>query len=481
MLHRRRFWSRLPARPTAVALMVILVAGLSAIALVPLDGLPAALTWASAASMLLYVSVLIGVVAACFERLRPGFWRRPRAMALVVFLLITCTLGARIMIPGHQLLGYVYPAAAVAMTLTVLLGLEMGLLAAIVLAVMMGLLPGVGSQIALLVFLGSLAGAVMLARVERLKAFLVAGLVLAAVQCTLALAVALPQQGLDPRGLAELAGASMANAMLATALALLGVMLAGSVFGVTTSLQLLELARPDHPLLSRLQQEAPGTWQHSILLGNLAEAAAQAIGEDPLLLRVGAYYHDVGKVVRPEYFVENQLDGQSPHDALDPASSARILIAHVPDGAALAEAHGLPESVVDFIWQHHGTTKLAFFYRKAVDLAGGEDVDDRPYRYPGPRPQSRAAALLMLADASEAAVRAARPTGEAEIRAAMATVFRQRIESAELDDSDLTLRDLRRIRDAFANTLRSLYHPRVAYPAETHTSSLEAVSERVAR
>lgn len=461
--------------------MGILVLSLSAIALVPLDGLPSVVTLASAGSMLLLVAVLVGVMAACFERLRPGFWRRPRAMALLVFLLVTCTLGARIMIPGHQLLGYVYPAAAVAMTLTVLLGLETGLLAAVVLAMMLGLLPGVGGEIALLVLLGSVAGAVMLARVERLKAFLVAGLVLAGVQCALVLAVELPGSGLDPRGLVELAGAGMANAMLSTALALLGVMLAGSVFGVTTSLQLLELARPDHPLLSRLQREAPGTWQHSMLLGNLAEAAAQAIGEDPLLLRVGAYYHDVGKVLRPEYFVENQLDAQSPHEALDPATSARILIAHVPDGAALAEAHGLPESVVDFIWQHHGTTKLAYFYRKAVDLAGGEDVDDRPYRYPGPRPQTRAAALLMLADASEAAVRAARPTGEAEIRAAMATVFRQRIESAELDDSELTLRDLRRIRDAFASTLRSLYHPRVAYPNESHTSALETVPERLVR
>jgi putative nucleotidyltransferase with HDIG domain len=331
---------------------------------------------------------------------------------------------------------------------------------------------------AVLVFLGSLAGSVRLARVDRLKAVLGAGLALAVVQLALALAIELPQRELDGRALVELAGAATANAMLATGLALLGVMIAGSIFGVTTSLQLLELARPDHPLLKALQLEAPGTWQHSVLLGNLAEAAAQAIGEDALLVRVGAYYHDVGKLRRPEYFIENQLTERSPHEDLEPEESARLLIAHVPDGAALAQEHGLPDAIIDFIWQHHGTTKLAFFYRRAQEQAGDEDVDERPYRYPGPRPQTRAVALVMLADASEAAVRAARPTGEADIRAAMATVFRQRIESGQLDDSDLTLRDLRRIRDAFAGSLRSLYHTRIPYPVETQTGAIEAVPER---
>jgi hypothetical protein len=300
--------------------------------------------------------------------------------------------------------------------------------------------------------------------------------VLAGTQLLVSLALEAGRQTLDLQGLVELAGAAGANAMLATGLTVLGVVMAGSVFGVTTSLQLLDLARPDHPLLRELQQRAPGTWQHSVLLAHLAESAAQAIGEDPLLVRVGAYYHDIGKLSYPEHFVENQLDAPSPHDGLAPEDSARLLIGHVSAGAALARAHRLPDAVLDFIWQHHGTTKLAFFYRKAVDAAGGAELDDRPFRYPGPRPRTRAAALLMLADASEAAVRAARPSSEAEIRTAMAAVFRQRLDAGELDDSQLTLRDLQHIREAFAVSLRSLYHPRVPYPAEPQTTALEAIS-----
>jgi cyclic-di-AMP phosphodiesterase PgpH len=471
-----RRWARLPARATIFGLGALLVIGLTALVIVPPADEPARPPWADVVASLVLVTMLVGVVALCFERLRPGYWRRPRAMALIVFLLLTCALGARVMIPDHILLGYAYPAAAVAMTVTVLLGLEMGMLAAMVLTVVMGLLPGVGAEMALLVFLGSLAGSMMLVRVTRLSAFLAAGAVLAGTQLALSLAIVAADQGMDARALVELAGAAIVNALLAIGLTVVGVLLAGSVFGVTTSLQLMDLARPDHPLLRQLQERAPGTWQHSILLGHLAESAAQAIGVDPLLVRVGAYYHDIGKLTHPEHFVENQLGEVSPHDALAPEDSAALLIGHVAQGAALARAHRLPEAVIDLIWQHHGTTKLAYFYRKAVDAAGGADLDDRPYRYPGPRPQTRAAALLMLADASEAAVRAARPTTEAEIRAAMASVFRQRLDAGELDGSDLTLRDLHCIRDAFAVSLRSLYHPRVPYPPEPQTAALEAIS-----
>ncbi len=456
------------------ALVVTLVLGLTAIIAYPPNAQSTA-AWRLAAATLPLVTIIILAVGACFERLCPGFWRRPRALALIVFLLLTCLLGARVIVPGHAVLGYVFPSAAVAMTLTVLLGLEMGLMAALVLATAMLLTPGVGPALALLALVGSLAGSVPLARVARFQAFIHAGLVLVATQLVFTLCLEAARQPLDRQGVVELAGAAATNTMLAVGLSVLGVLVAGSAFGVATSLQLLDLARPDHPLLRKLQLQAPGTWQHSVLLGNLAESAAQFIGEDPLLLRVGAYYHDVGKLSHPELFVENQLGGPNPHDGLAPEESARLLISHVPDGAALAAAHRLPEAIIDLIWQHHGTTRLAYFYRRAQEQAGTELVDDAPYRYPGPRPQTRTAALLMLADASEAAVRAARPTAESEIRAALAAVFRQRLESGELDDSDLTLQDLQRIREAFVVSLRSLYHPRVAYPTESMTQALEAV------
>jgi len=242
----------------------------------------------------------------------------------------------------------------------------------------------------------------------------------------------------------------------------------GRVFGITTSLQLLELARPTHPLFRQLLMNAPGTYHHSIVLSNMAERAAETIGADALLTRVGAYYHDIGKLTRPYFFAENQSNGENPHDKLDPKTSADIIIGHVTDGMDLARKYRLPRRIDDFILEHHGTMVTRYQHNQAVQAAGGDasKVDIEKFRYPGPRPQSRETALLMLADGTEARTRAQRPNDEESIRKLVLSTIEAAQKQGQLDDTKLTLRDLGIITDAFVTILKGTHHPRIAYPKE---------------
>ncbi|MBE3583246.1 MAG: HDIG domain-containing protein [Limnochordaceae bacterium] len=240
-----------------------------------------------------------------------------------------------------------------------------------------------------------------------------------------------------------------------------------SVFGITSSIRLLELSNPNQPLLRKLMLETPGTYHHSIMVGNLAEAAAQAIGADALLVRVGAQYHDIGKTKRPLFFIENQFGGDNPHDHIGPWLSARILQAHVKDGVAMARQARLPANVIDFIEQHHGTLLIPFFYHKAIQETGdANQVAPADFRYPGPRPQSREVAIVMLADACEATVRASRQTQPARVEQIIRRIIRDRLDDGQLDESELTLRDLEKIAQAFLRVLTGLFHARIEYPAE---------------
>ncbi len=425
--------------------------------------------WRLALAMAALATSLVVVSGMTLARLQPGYWNHPRRLTMACLLLLGFALAATVVVPDRTVMGFAFPAAALAMTLVVFAGLESAVLAAAVLAIVIGMAapPRIdGLEAMVFVFVGSLAAAVTLGRVDRLKSFLSAGLVLLLANVLTLIAFRFPSNAIDLRGALELAGAATANATLATGLAALGVLAAGSLFGVTTSLQLLELARPDHPLLRDLQVKAPGTYQHSIVVGNLAERAAGVLGADALLVRVGAYYHDVGKIEHPYFFVENQLSGRSPHAGLSPQASAKIILDHVTRGAAIARKAGLPEPIIDFILQHHGTTRVEYFYRQAVQESpeGASGVLARSFRYAGPRPQTREAALLMLADGSEAAVRASSPDSAADIDAIVERIIESRLTAGQLDDCEITLRDLRRVRRSFVQTLRSMYHPRIQYP-----------------
>ena len=235
-----------------------------------------------------------------------------------------------------------------------------------------------------------------------------------------------------------------------------------TLFGITTNITLVELSDLNHPLLRELAVRAPGTYNHTIIVSILAETAAEAVGANSLLARVGAYYHDIGKMRKPEYFIENQMGTPNPHDRLSPTMSALILAAHVKDGLELAREHGLPKAVQDFIPQHHGTSIMEYFYDKAKKQMG--DVSEANFRYPGPIPQNKEAAIVMLADSVESAVRSLGERTPARVRGMIREVTRKKLEDGQLDGSDLTLRDLRRIEESFLPVLMGVFHPRVAYP-----------------
>jgi putative nucleotidyltransferase with HDIG domain len=276
--------------------------------------------------------------------------------------------------------------------------------------------------------------------------------------------------------LATLTLAAFFNGLASTSIAILLHSLLAQFLGLVTPIQLLDLTRPDHPLLRLLLRDAAGTYQHSLQVANLAEQAAERIGADPLLIRAGALYHDVGKALNPFFFIENQPPGFiNPHESLDPVDSARIIIRHVPDGLELARKYRLPRCIREFIAEHHGTTLTRYQYYNAVKAAGGDEslVDTEQFRYPGPPPQSRDTALLMLADASEARVRAERPSDDESLRNVIKSVVSSRVTSGQLDETRLSLKDLNEIVDSFTATLRGVYHPRLNYPGTEQSAAAD--------
>jgi len=236
-------------------------------------------------------------------------------------------------------------------------------------------------------------------------------------------------------------------------------------FGMTTDMTLLELSDLNQPLLRKLAMEAPGTYHHSIIVGNLAEAAAEAIGANALLARVGAYYHDIGKLEKPEYFVENQAKGRNPQEKISPSMSALVLLNHVRRGADMARKYGLPKEIEDFIYQHHGTSLMNYFYQKALEQSDGQNVSETEYRYPGPKPKTRETAIVMLADAIEASSRTLKDPSPSRIKGLVENLIDERFKSGELDDSPLTLQDLSKISEAFQTILNGIFHGRIDYPS----------------
>jgi putative nucleotidyltransferase with HDIG domain len=322
-------------------------------------------------------------------------------------------------------------------------------------------------RIALVSGIGGAAGVFAVRNAERLVQFLIGGLLVAVSALITISATWLIDPSRELRDISWIVLAAGGNGMLSAFLSAGVFVTLGALFGVTTRLQLLEMSQLSQPLLLRLQDEAPSTFQHSVIVANLAEKGAHVIGADSLLTRVGCYYHDIGKLSRPGFFIENQLGGANPHDALDPGDSARIISDHVNDGLALAAAHKLPAKVAAFIPEHHGTRLVSYFYRRAAEEDPGVDPD--AFRYPGPKPQSRETAIAMLADSSEAAVRSSPDHSPERIDAIVDEVFGERLAEGQLDESDLTLRNLHDLSASFKATLRAVYHPRIEYPAPTET------------
>lgn len=426
------------------------------------------------------ITLLVLILQIYLFRFQPAVWHNGRQLLLLGLVMLAPIGVARLMVPGHAVLPYLLPMATVSMLVAVLLDANLAMVVTVVLSLLVSLLAVGSIEMPIYYLVSGVIGVFALWRAERANTFIVAGMYVAAAAFATAVLMRVVSGGdLDQSAVATLALAALINGGLSASLTFAMFSVLGSLFGLTTVLQLLELAHPTQPLLRRLMHEAPGTYHHSLVVSNLAERAAELVGADPLLARVAAYYHDIGKVLNPSVFIDNQAGAANVHDTLDPYTSARLIRDHVTEGVKLANRNRLPRRVVDAIPQHHGTTLIKYFYHKALETDPA--VDEAIFRYPGPKPRTKETAILMLADSVEATVRSLSqsgrlvnlgpgdchdPAGAADdtIPAVVRKVIRERLEDGQLDESDLTVRDLNRIQEAFCAMLSGIYHPRITYP-----------------
>jgi putative nucleotidyltransferase with HDIG domain len=360
---------------------------------------------------------------------------------------------------------FAIPFAAASLLVVMLVDTQLAFLAGIVTALFAGMLAPTGIQQSLYAIISCAAAVYGIGRYRERQSVTLAGLFVGVVNAGMALAlIAYAEQPFTLNAVLLAASCGFIGGLLTAIFAAGGLPINESVFGILTDVKLLELSNADLPVLGQLALRAPGTNQHSHAVGQLAEDACRAVNANPLLARIGALYHDIGKVAAPEYFVENQ-QGENPHDHMRPSQSARIIVSHVTYGTKLAKEISLPKKIADFIPQHHGTRTLHFFLRKAQSEAKpGEVIDEKDFRYPGPKPQFKEAAIMMLADSCEAAARSlARPDPE-NIRTIVVKIVDAVITDGQLDECDLTLQEITRIREAIIGALTAIYHARIDYP-----------------
>jgi len=413
----------------------------------------------------LIAAIVAGLLVAFLWRFEPEVWHRNRSVLLFFLSLVVTAVAIRIA-ADRTLWAFAVPTSATVLLIGILLRNSAGVAMAGALAILAGVMNRDALEPAAYVLAGGLVALLTITRAERINAFVRVFVALSAVNIAVVLAFSLLAQR-DLAAMIQLAVVGVVvNAFLSVILAVGSFTMLGNVFGIMTVFQLLELANPSNRLLRRLLLETPGTYHHSVMVGNLAERAAETIGADPLLARVAAYYHDIGKMKNPLAFIENQGGAHNIHDDLDAETSARIIAGHIRDGIDLGYEHGLPVQIIGYIPQHHGTSVMTYFHQKALrEVAGRVDlVTERVYRYPGPKPQSREAAILMLADGVEASVRSLDEKDEESIRGMVDRIVDARVEDGQLDDAELTLKNITQVKEAFVGQLLGMYHSRIKYP-----------------
>ncbi len=422
--------------------------------------------WGGVALSVLMSTLLIGYILRIDSEKR--FKSGKALLILGLLYLVFLALTRWVIYDTGNIWPYILPVSAFGMSVAAVFDSRLALFAALPLAI----LAPYGAQDNLLLqtfyLVSTVGGIIILHPARRVSSFVRAGMVSSLSGIIAVLAITLSSASdLALDNLSSLIVAALFHGVLSAALALILEFPLAQWLDETTEIQLMELAKPDHPLLQYLLRQAPGTYQHSLQVANLAEQAAESVNANAFLTRVGALYHDVGKARNPAFFIENQIPGSlNPHDNLSPEESAAIIIRHVSDGVDLAHKYHLPRRIQNFILEHHGTAVTNYQYTKAVNAADGdwEKVDLGQFRYPGPVPHSRETAILMLADGCEAITRARPPKTEEELRALVKSIIANRQKEGQLDEVDLTLKDLSRIQESFVATLKGVYHPRIVYP-----------------
>lgn len=361
---------------------------------------------------------------------------------------------------------FLIPLACVPMLFTLLIDNRLSLVINGLNCILISCAVEFNVEITLLAIINAIIGSIILKRMQQRNDILYSALSIAAINVILTFSAGflLSNNTID---VAKKASFAFMGSLISGVLTIGFLPFFESIFDIVTTIKLLELSNPNNVLLKKLLMEAPGTYHHSVLVGNLAEVAAEAVGGNTVLARVASYYHDVGKIKRPYFFKENQLGNDNPHSKINPNLSTLIITAHVKDGVELAKEHKIPKAIVDIIEQHHGTTLVKYFYITMKNSSENpDDVNEENFRYPGPKPETKEAAIIMLADGVEAAVRSISEPTKGKIEEMVNNIIKDRLNEGQLDNCDLTLKDLDKIREAFIKVLMGIYHQRIEYPTD---------------
>ncbi len=407
-----------------------------------------------------------GVGSIYLKRHEPKVWKNLRHLALLVAMLVLVLTSARLTLASPLVSAWI-PVASLPMLLGMLFPPRLGIILGLLATGLIGLMGPVDIPVLLGLGIGCFVGATAVQGIRRRVHFFAAGLITGLAQGITILGwMLLTQQPGElwlAYGLAAFWGGFLAAGVITFCL----LPLCESLFGLMSEVSLLELSDLNHPLLKELSVKAPGTYHHSLIVANLAEAACEVIHANALLARVGCTFHDIGKMLHPEYFVENQPPEASRHERLAPSMSSLVILNHVKDGMELARRHRLNQAIVDFIPGHHGTGLIYYFYRRALEEVEDEALlKEEGFRYPGPKPRTRETAVALLADSSEAATRTLKEKSPAKIQEVVRRIINNKFIDGQLDECDLTLRDLHRIGEAFLRVLAGIYHRRIEYPKQ---------------
>jgi putative nucleotidyltransferase with HDIG domain len=426
---------------------------------------------------MMFFALYKSAVTSQSSRLEPvaAFWVASSALMFQTFLARVGMFGASVLsaqpetggLGGFFELQFAIPFAACALALSLLIGSQVALVVALMSAMLVGFISPHDLSISAFAFAGSVVAIYSVQRYRTRNAVIVASAAVAGINALMgAAALSISNSDWSWKSMLGAVVFGIIGAALTAGVASLAIPIYESVFDILTDLKLLELSNADNPLLRQLAIRTPGTSYHSFMVGVLAEEAAKAIGANALLARTACLYHDIGKLAAPNMYIENQKGGPNPHDKVSPLDSVRIITGHVRRGIQMANEADLPPQIIDFIPQHHGTRVLAFFYHKAKAQAeargGAVNIDD--FRYPGPKPQSKEAVILMLADGAEASVRSLEEHTPENIRAIVKKIVDSVVADGQLDESTVTMRELTAIRESLINTLINIYHQRISYP-----------------
>lgn len=436
----------------------------------------------------LLILLQMAFMFALFIRSNDSEIKRVKNMVMtsLVFILSLCMMKLINSISGSfdVMIAFLYPTAMATMLIRLLVNERTAAIITVLLASCSGIMfqenyvSVLQMEIALYILFGGFASILFMRSVEKRAHILQASGIIVLLNVSFITFYLLMTQ--TSYGITEIGfylGAAIISGILSGALTM-GIMpFFEMAFGVLSTLRLIELSNPNHPLLKKILTETPGTYHHSVMVANLAEVACEAIGADGLLARVGCYYHDVGKTRRPAFFIENQM-GVNPHDAISPIASAEIIIAHTTEGAEMLRKHKMPQEIIDIALQHHGTSLLKYFVHKAKE--NGKEVDENSFRYPGPKPQTKEIAIISIADSVEAAVRSMKePTAE-KISNLVQSIIKDRISDNQFDECNISLKELKTIHQVLCESLNGIFHTRIEYPKEKEaTVELEQKEEKV--